>query len=181
MKKYLFLLLMVTVSFLSHAEDLSSVKGAMLAYEEALQSYDSSKMADLMHPDALTRFRNTFNAAFAGDKQESAQKELLPLFLVSDLNEYYEMTDREAYRRLNEAIKQSQPQLVEIMKSAKLELNEQMPKEDVTLVVYTLSMTINGQNVSQKIVQELKRQNDQWLLLLPPTAEATIARIEASF
>jgi hypothetical protein len=48
-------------------------------------------------------------------------------------------------------------------------------------VTYNLKMTVEGTPVSSHVVQTLKSHNGQWLLLLPSTADATIAGIEARF
>ena len=181
MKKYLFVALSLVISMQSYGSDFSSVKSTMLFYQNALKTYDSVKMAEMMHPDALARFRNAFNAAFNGHNSKKAQKELLPLFLVSNIDEYNRLSNIDAYRRLNDAVKKSQPKLVDMMKSSKMEIIGETIKGDITIVTYTLGFNVNGRHVAQDTLQKLKLHNGKWLLLLPPSSEATIVGIESSF
>jgi hypothetical protein len=54
-------------------------------------------------------------------------------------------------------------------------------RDGTAYVTYNLKMTVEGTPVSSQVVQTLQSHNGQWLLLLPSTADATIASIEAAF
>lgn len=67
---------LVTVALVSQsamAND-SEVDQTMQQYSEALRAYNTGLMADLMHPDALLTFRNTFDAALKGPKSTQARR-----------------------------------------------------------------------------------------------------------
>lgn len=159
----------------------SEVNQAMQQYSVALRAYNTGLMTDLMHPDALLTFRNTFDAALKGPKSTQAQRELLPLFDVSTLTDYRKLTNKEAYQRLNNVIARSQPNLAQMMQSSRLDIVDTSLKGDVAYVVYSLTVNIQGRDVSKDVVQKLKKHDGKWMLLLPPTAEATIAGIHAQF
>ena len=48
-------------------------------------------------------------------------------------------------------------------------------------MTYNLGMTVNGKAITTQVVQKLKLYDGKWLLMLPSTAEASIAAIEARF
>ncbi|MGZ0079070.1 hypothetical protein [Methylomonas sp. YC3] len=163
------------------AADNSEINQAMHQYATALGAYNTRLMTDLMHPEALSTFRNTFDAALKGPKSSQAERELLPLFGVSTMNDYRRLTNKEAYQRLNDVIARGQPNLVQMMRSSRLDILDTSLKGDVAYVVYSLKVSIQGRDVSKDVVQKLKKHDGKWMLLLPPTAEATIEGIHAEF
>jgi len=171
----------LVISFYSQSEDVSGAKLAMLNYFEATKTYNTSAMANSMNPEALSRFRSTINNALLSNKAELAKKELLPLFSVSKLDEFMGLSDVEAYKRLNDNIAKSQPDIISLLKFSDFEVVSEVKRGELVYITYTLIMDIEGQKISKDIVQKLKQHNGQWLLLLPPNGEATIAGIETRY
>ena len=68
-----------------------------------------------------------------------------------------------------------------MMKSSKIEFIGETTSGDITTVTYTLTFNVNDRNIDQDTLQKLKLYNGKWLFLLPPSAEAAIAGIEARF
>jgi hypothetical protein len=181
MNRLFFLIITLHLSFVVWSAELETPEKAMSVYCDAMRSYDTSAMANLMHPDALSRFRAVFDSAFNGARKVEARKQLLPLFSVNSYEEFSKLGNADAFQMLNKNIASMSPELVSIMKESSCEIIGSIPKGDEVLITYTLGMTIKGQKVSKDVVQRLKKLNNKWLLMLPPTAEETIAGIEAEF
>jgi len=181
MKKISLFICLISISLHTLSEDVPGAKLALLDYYEATKTYNTTAIANSMNPEALSRFRSTINAALLGNKSELAKKELLPLFTVSQLDEFMKLSDMEAYKRLNDFIASSQPDLIKLLKSSDIDIVSEIKKDDVVYITYTLIMYVEGRKVSKDIVQKLKQYNGLWLLLLPPNGEATIAGIESRY
>lgn len=166
---------------ITYADDSVEISSIVSKYFDALRVYDTEAMSSLMHPDALEQFRSSFDNAFEGSKSAQAKKELLPLLSLNDYSEYLKLSNKEAYKRLNDGIASHAPELIEMMKSSEFEIVSTTVKNDTAYVIYKLGLNINGRNLSQEAVQKLKKQDAKWLLLLPSTAESSIANIHARF
>lgn len=103
------------------------------------------------------------------------------MFDVSTLTDYRKLTNKEAYQRLNNVIARAQPNLAQMMRTSRLDIVDASLKGDVAYVAYSLTVNIQGRDVSKDVVQKLKKHDGKWMLLLLPTAEATIAGINAQF
>ena len=181
MKKLPLLICFMVISFYSQSEDVSGAKLALLDYFEATKTYNTTAIANSMNPEALSRFRSTINTALLGNKSELAKKELLPLFTVSQLDEFMGLSDIEAYKRLNDFIANSQPDLIKLLKFSDIDIISEIKRDDIVYITYTLIMVVEGRKINKDIVQKLKQHNGLWLLLLPPNGEATIAGIESRY
>ena len=91
------------------------------------------------------------------------------------------MSDFDAYKRLNDTVVKSAPELVDMMSTSTYEIVGSFVKDDVAYVTYTLGVTVKGKVVSTQVIQTLKMHDGRWLLMLPSTAEGTIAGIEKRF
>jgi len=163
------------------AADRTGAEAVFNEYSVAVQVYDTAAIASLMHPDALKKFRVSITNALNGNKSALAKRQLLPLFLVSTVEQYSKLSDFEAYKRLNDFIVQTQPELITLMKASQFEIVDIVFKKELAYVTYTLTMNMQGKTASKDAVQKLKLHNGNWLLLLPPSGEATIATIVARF
>ena len=113
MKELIIVSLCLLASVHAVAQDSSGAEAAVLKYGEAAKAYDTAAMTALMHPDALKRFRTTINEALAGSKGAQAKAELLPLFSVATVAAYSALSDPEAFKRLNDTVAKTAPELVE--------------------------------------------------------------------
>ncbi len=138
-------------------------------------------MTELMHPDALIKFRAAVDEALTGEKSNLAVKSLLPLFSVKTLSEYRNLSNEETYTKMNTFVAKSQPKLIDMVKAAEVDVVNESIQGDLAYVVYSLVMVVNEQKVSNEVTQKFKLHNDKWLLLLPHTAEASIMKIKAKF
>ncbi len=175
------LLLVFFTSAFVYADMASDSKVMLSKYFEAIKMYDTSKMADLMHPDALKQFRDCFDNAFNGSKSDLAKSEILPALEVQTIEDYKKLSDREAYKRFNDFIANSQPRLVELMKKSQFSIVTENIQGDISYFTYLLTLNIEGKTISKNVVQRLKINNGQWMLLLAEDAEASIAGIAARY
>ena len=180
-RKAALLVLLAAATCQAIAQDQPAYETALLAYTEVTKVYDVKKMSESMHPEGLKRFRATIDAALRGPKKDLATTELLPLFSVSSAEEFAQLSDREAYERMNHTVSKQAPELVQIMSAATFEVVGSFVKEDIAYVTYKLNTSINGKAVSMQVVQTLKMRDGKWLLLLPSTAESSIAGIESRY
>jgi hypothetical protein len=91
------------------------------------------------------------------------------------------MSNEEAFERLVNNIASQAPSLLELMRAAEFEVVSTSVKNNIAYVVYELTLDIEGREISQDSVQNLMLSGQDWLLLLPTTAEASIANIDAKF
>lgn len=180
-KQALGFVLGMVLSCAAFASEESEVKSVMTQYFDAAKVFDTSEMASLMHPEALGRFRRAIDRALHGEKKELAEEELLPLFSLTSMAKYTDLTDLELYQRLNETVRNTQPNLVAIMETSTFEFVAEAARGDVVYVTYILTIDVEGHEISKDVVQKLKKHNGQWLLLLPADGEASIAEIAARY
>lgn len=152
LKKFLFLFFYLLISSSLLAQEKSDPESALRVYFNAVKVYDTEVMSKLMHPDALARFRRTFDAALLGPKSEQARAELLPLFEVTSIDEFASLSDMSAFKRLNETVKNNVPHLVEMMSISEFEIVGKIEKDDVTYFTYTLTAFVDGQRISSDAV-----------------------------
>ncbi|WP_172564215.1 hypothetical protein [Vibrio navarrensis] len=181
MGRLLILILSLFVSLQVQADEQIKVHQVAEKYFSAVKSYDVSVLADMLHPEALSKFRAAFDGAFGGSNSEQAQKDLLPLFSVSGVKEFNSLTDVDAYKRMTAFFAKAEPNLLETMKSSTFSIANVSVDGDVAYVNYSMTMKINGRPLSQDSVQKFKLFNDNWLALLPPSGEATIMNINTRY
>jgi hypothetical protein len=135
------------------AQTASSYESAFLNYSQVTKGYDTQRMSEYMHPEALKRFRTVIEAALRGPKKEQAAEALLPLFSVSSAGDFARLTDLEAYKRMNDTIAKSTPELVEMMSTSTFEIVGSFVKDGVAYVTYRLGVTVDGKPISSQVVQ----------------------------
>jgi hypothetical protein len=181
MSKLISVAICLLASGVAVAQERSPAESALAKYMEASQAYDTVRMANAMHPEALQRFRGVIVAALEGGKGDMARAELLPLFSVGTPEELARLSDVEAFQRMTDAAGRSAPQLLELMAQSKFEIVGSVVTDGIAYVTYVLTIPVEGRTLSQEVVQKLKQNGGQWMLLLPTTAEATIVGIESRY
>ena len=156
-------------------------EAAMLSYADATRSFDAERISRLMHPEALQRFRDTFDGAFLGENSDRARADLLPMFSVSTYDEFQALSNTEVFQQLSETIFRVVPELSVMMADSEYEPIGIVTRDDEVYLTYVLTVSLEGRSVSQEIVQRLKQHEGEWFLMLPPKSEATIAAIEAQY
>ena len=179
--KNLALLIVLAVGGYALAQENAGPEAAMLRYADAAKSFDAERIARLMHPEALQRFRDAFDAALLGENGDRARTELLPLFAVSTYDEFQALSNVEAFQRLNEAVSRAAPELAAVMANSEYEIIGTAQRGDEVFLTYVLTVAIEGRPVKREAAQRLKQHDGEWLLMLPPNGEATIAGLEARY
>ena len=174
-------LLLLAANWQATAQTVPAYESALLDYAQATKASDTQRMSEYMHPEGLKRFRAVIEAALNGPKKEQAAEALLPLFSVSSAADFAELTDLQAYKRMNDTIMKSSPELPKLMSTSTYDVVGSFVKDDVAYVTYRLGVTVDGKVVSSQVVQTLKVHDGKCLLLLPSTAEGAIAGIETRF
>ena len=180
MKRLLTVAVLVLVASYAMGQG-STPESTMVSYADAAKSWDVGRMANLMHPEALRRFREAFDGAFLGENASRARTDLLPLFAVSTYEDYAALSNVEVFQRLTETVSRAAPGLKEIMAGSEYEIVSQAQRGEEVLLTYVLAITVEGRVVRQEVEQALKQHEGKWLLMLPADGEATIARIAAQY
>ena len=175
------ILILISISFVSHAEDLSAPRAVILKYLEAARLYDTAIMSDLMHPEALKQFKDTFGNALNSSKGDLAKSEILPIFGVRTIEEFESLSNRDAFKRFNDLLISDDPEFVELMNKAQFSIITIKIEDNIAYVTYSATIEINGQTINQNVVQKLKIHDGTWRLLLAEEAEAAISSIASRY
>ncbi|WP_027710426.1 hypothetical protein [Zooshikella ganghwensis] len=175
--KYFYIFSLLLLPLASIAQE-SSIKSTMNEYGKALKVYDTKRMADLMHPDALKRFKKVIQNALTSERSEKAKKDLLPMFAVESIQDFEKLSEKEVFRRSSEFIVYLKPEYIELFKSSTITFVDESYSGNRGFAVYNIGINFNGKVIKQHVVQQMKRHDDKWFLLLPEEAEASIAAIE---
>ncbi|WP_340680174.1 hypothetical protein [Paraglaciecola sp.] len=171
-----FFVLFLTSTFL-HADQTSDAKIVLSKYLEAQKVFDTTVMSDLMHPEALEQFKNVISDAFNGSKSDLAKSEILPLFKVGTVEDYRKLSSKEAYKRFFDFVASAQPELRKLMNASNFSIVNENLNNDIAYMTCLMTLNINGQTINKNVVQKLKLNNGNWMLLLAEDAEASIAGI----
>ena len=172
---------LLIISWTTYPAETSPAREAITKYFEAVRVYDTEVMADMMHPQALKQFRDSMDGALNGPKSDLARTEILPIITVSSIEEYQSLSNRETYKRLNDVIVKTQPDLLALMKNSEFKIVTENIEGDIAYFTYALQINMDGQSFSKDVVQKLKLSDGKWMLLLAADAEATIAGIAARY
>lgn len=145
MNKLMGVLLCLLVSCLAVAQDRSPAESALEKFMEASQAYDTARMATLMHPEALQRFRAVIVAALEGGKADLAQAELLPLFSVSTTEELVSLSEVEAYKRLSDSVAKAAPEIIDLMAQSDFEIVGTVITDGIAYVTYVLTIPVQAE------------------------------------
>lgn len=181
MKKLISVAICLFVSFVAIAQDKSGAEAALTKFVEATKAYDTARMASSMHPEALQRFRAVIDAALNSGKADMARAELLPLFSVTNVEDFSKLSNVEMFKRLSDSVAKAAPQVIELMAKSEFEITNTVVTGDIADITYLMTITVDGEKVQQEIMQKLKPSNGQWMLLLPATAESTVATFESRY
>ncbi|WP_340680173.1 hypothetical protein [Paraglaciecola sp.] len=171
-----FFVLFLTSTFL-HADQTSDAKIVLSKYFEALKVYDTTIMSDLMHPEALAQFKGVFNGALNGPKSDLAKLKILPLFKVGTVEEFKKISNKDVYKSYNDMVVNARPEILKIMKESQFSIVTSDIQKGIAYFTYNMTLNIDGQIVNENVVQKLKLNNGNWMLLLPEDAETSIAII----
>lgn len=181
MKYWIALIALALAASSAFSQEYAGAKAVMLDYIKTVKAWDTERMAEYMHPEALSRVRMVFDEALQGDRQSLARAHLFPVLSVSTYREFSELSGAQVFRRVYEQATASTPGLRELMSRTEYEILGQEVTGNEVVLTYEITLKSQDKEVVQKVEQRLKQHEGEWLLLLPPDSEATIGSIKARY
>ena len=153
------------ISFGASATDLNKL---VKQYVAAVASNDFEQATELMHPDALSLFKEKINNSLQSRNQNLVEKELLPLLGVNSRKHAAKLTGKEAYIEMSKNLMKKFPNQELMIANSSVEYIEEVAHGDTIIVTCKLTYNVEGQ-LGSKIVQvSLKKYKDNWRILLTP-------------
>lgn len=177
---FLFLFLAAFISLPALAAESVEESPAAVAQRlsATLKKGDWEAYSQLMHPDALTRFRNMF-APLA--EMPEAQEALLPLFDVEGAEEFRKLTDREVFVRLMANLEENVPGFGEAMRNLEMTVVGQVPEgKELMHVVFRSDTAVDKLTVTSTDVLTLRRTPQGWRALLTANIEGLAEQLLSS-
>jgi hypothetical protein len=133
-------------------------------YVEAVQRQDYDGMATLTHEDDLGRFRESIRRIVAAD----TEGEWVATLEVADSAELIGLSARDVYVRFLRATMAGDAEGDEFFDSMVVTILGRLPSPDPEIVVvrYTMSFEIEGAPPPMEGSVRMKRQGDEWRVLL---------------
>lgn len=181
MRRLFLLCIGLFVIFNVQANEVDNLKSSAEKYFAVVKVFDTTAMSNMLHPDALSEFRRTFDQVFTGGQSEKAKTDILPLFSVTKIEEFDALSDRMSYQRFNDFIISMQPQLLTMMKASSSTIKTVSIVDGIGFVNYTLTMNVKGQSIDTDAVQKFKLDDGTWLALLPASSNASMEGIKAQY
>lgn len=143
-----------------------------------LKKGDWEAYSNLMHPDALTRFRNMF-APLA--ELPEAQEVLSSLFGVDEPEEFPKLTDRQVFVRLMANLEENVPGFGEAMRNLEMTVIGQVPEgKELMHVVFRSDTAVDKLTVTSTDVLTLRRTPQGWRALLTANIEGLAEQLLSS-
>lgn len=171
-KAVLFYVVLLAVSLAAFAQNAApsasdSAETVIQGYLQALKSGQYLKAAELMHPEALEKFRGTIlplvEETAAGDGEES----LLPLFRdVPDIAALRKLSPPEFFAAFFGGMVDAVPGMAEGLGSGNITPLGSVPEGDTLHFVCRTSVSMDGLDLSEMEVVSLKRSGGNWRVLL---------------
>lgn len=153
----------------------SSPESVAESYLQALKAGQYLPAAELMHPEALEKFRAmvlpVVEESAGGDQTES----LLPLFRgASNIAALKKFSPAEFFAAFLGAITDANPGMKEALASGSLTMIGSVPEGDTIHVVCRTAGTVEGITFSKMEVVSLKRSTGSWRVLLSGEMEGIV-------
>lgn len=159
-----------------NAEESPAAVAARLS--ATLKKGDWEAYSHLMHPDALTRFRQMF-APLA--EMPGAREVLSAFFDVEEPEEFRKLTDRQVFVRLMANLEESVPGFDEAVRNLEMTVIGQVPEgKELMHVVYRSDTAVDKLTVTSTDVLTLRRTPQGWRALLTAGIEGLAEQLMAS-
>lgn len=163
---------LLTVSLAAFAQGAApsatdSPESVVLGYMEALKSGQYLKGAELMHPEALEKFRGMLLPIVEETAAGGAEESFLPLFRgVSDLAALKKLSPAEFFAAFFGGIVDNAPGIAEGLSSGSITPLGSVPEGDILHFVCRTSVTMQGLSLTEMEVVSLKRSQGNWRVLI---------------
>ena len=156
-----------------------SPEAAAQRYVNAMQTRQWAAMADLMHPEALAKFRAMFSPIVRSRKAAAVREQLFGGATPQHLDS---LSDGAFYALMLGLIMQSSPELQDMMDSARTEILGHVSEgPDLSHVVYRLRLPVGPITVAKPDVITFKRYRNGWSALLRADLEIMAAALQQRF
>lgn len=176
----LFLALSLPVQAAEPPAAAESPESVVQRYSAALKAGDYQKCAELMHPEALEKFRNLLlpllDVPPGHDKDDSA----LALFGGKDAAAVKKLSPTEFFASFMGGMTGKAPGLKEALGSANMTPIGSVPEGDVLHVVCRTSAALQGASFSMMEVVSVKRSAGNWRVLLSGEIEGMAELLRSS-
>ncbi len=161
-------ILVLLASFAGPATAQESPEEVAIAIAEAGRSMDTERIAELMHPAEIDRFRSAFSAGLGSPELEPFLVEVLQVESPADARS---LTDREFFARIVggflEAAGGADGALMDVIRGSEAAVvGSVVEGADTMHVVLRVRMEVEGIPISDVEVQSLARSDEGWRGLL---------------
>lgn len=147
-------------------------------YVDAMRRHDWAAMAQLMHPQAVAKFRTMMGALMRSQKAGRFREQF---FGDSSAAQLDSLSDRDFYARFLEAA-MSEAELQEIVDSAQVTiLGHVNESPEIVHVVFSMRLPVGPISVVKPDVITLRREGTGWLALLRADIEIMAAALQQRF
>lgn len=147
------------------AEPAASPESVVQSYTAALQAGDYLKSTDLMHPEALEKFRGMLLPVIESAGEQSVQ--LLALFQgVADIPALKKLSPAQFFASFLGGLTAANPAVLQALSSGNMTPLGSVAEGDLLHVVCRTSLDFQGIKVNKMNVVSLKRAAGGWRVLL---------------
>jgi hypothetical protein len=144
-------------------------------YGAAMRANDWVGTAELMHPDALAKFRRMFLPLVAADSSGALCRRL---FAASSVAELVGLPDAELFARFFRTLVSGEPELSGMFAGADLEpVGHVLEGSDVAHVVFRMKVAADGVTLTKMQAVSLRRVGPTWRVLLSGDFEGLAAAL----
>jgi hypothetical protein len=160
----------------AHAQERAETPEAVTRqYAAAVRANDWVGTANLMHPDALARFRRILMPILAADSSGQLCRRL---FDASSLTELAALPDDELFARFFRTLVTDAPELHAMFTGADLvPVGHVLEGEDIAHVVFRMKVAADGVTLTKVQAVSLRRAGRTWRVLLSGDFEGLAAAL----
>ena len=151
---------------------------------QALQDDRLARFAELLHPEALTRFRASMMEVIEAAAASGNTEEVLELFdRIKTVKHLQQLTDAQFLESYYVGVGKIRSGPQQLLREAKIEVLGQVEEgPDLAHVIYRLTVPREEDAPLQKLsVMSLKRVKDGWRTLLSEDVERVVERLKQRF
>lgn len=148
-------------------------------YVSAMRTQKWSVMADLMHPEALAKFRAMFSGVVHSPRAGPVREQLFGGATPARLDS---LSDAQFYALVIAAAMSADPELQTLMDSARVEIIGHVDEgPDISHVVFRMRLPVGPVTVAKPDIITFKRYRNTWLGLLRADLEIMAAALQQRF
>ena len=168
----LWLLFFVSVAGIAQ-DSVESPEQFASRYDSVSKTGDGAELSKLMHPDALSRFREIVAPFFDVKSNDIGST----IFGVKTKTAFTELTSEQIFERFMLFVSKV-PEVAEAMKTAQMSMIGHVKEgSDVAHLVYKVNVKVGDITVAKTGVMSLKRNGEKWLALLSGDYEGLAAAL----